>query len=63
MFDNLIGIVFMKQKFEKVEIKETYVAPLCECIEISSEGILCGSVVQSGEGVFGTEGDRFVGEW
>lgn len=53
----------MKQKFEKVEIKETYVAPLCECIEISSEGILCGSVSDTNEGVFGTEGDRFVGEW
>lgn len=54
----------MKQKFEKVEIKETYVAPLCECIEISSEGILCGSIPShTNEGVFGTEGDRFVGEW
>ena len=53
----------MKQKSEKIEIKETYVAPMCECIEILSEGILCASSVHSTGGVFGAEEDYFMGEW
>ena len=45
--------------------KELYIAPKCECIEICSEGILCGSDLSasSNEGVFGAEGDRLGGEW
>lgn len=53
----------MKQKSERIEIKETYVAPLCECIEISSEGILCASGIQSDGGRFGSDDDFFMGEW
>ncbi|MCR8894254.1 hypothetical protein [Bacteroides sp. ET336] len=55
----------MKQELKKVEVKELYVAPVCECIEMLSEGILCGSGngSNSSTGVFGAEGDRFVGEW
>lgn len=61
--NNFIGIVFMKKEFNMVEVKETYLAPVCECIEISSEGILCASSIQVNEGVFDTEGDSFMGEW
>ena len=55
----------MKQDLKKVEVKELYVAPVCECIEMLSEGILCASTGSdiSSTGVFGAEGDRFVGEW
>lgn len=54
----------MKQELKKVEVKELYVAPVCECIEMLSEGILCGSSESlTSTGVFGAEGDRFVGEW
>lgn len=55
----------MKQDLKKVEVKELYVAPVCECIEMLSEGILCASTDGniSSTGVFGAEGDRFVGEW
>lgn len=55
----------MKQDLKKVEVKELYVAPVCECIEMLSEGILCasGNTISTSTGVFGAEGDRFVGEW
>lgn len=53
----------MKQELKKVEVKEFYVAPVCECIEIMSEGILCASSVDSNTGAFGSEGDIFWGEW
>lgn len=53
----------MKQELKKVELKELYVAPVCECIEMLSEGILCASSLESSTGVFGAEGDRYVGEW
>lgn len=54
----------MKQELKKVEVKELYVAPVCECIEIFSEGILCASSSeQYPAGLFGSEGDGFVGEW
>ena len=54
----------MKQDLKKVEVKELYVA-VCECIEMLSEGILCasGNTISTSTGVFGAEGDRFVGEW
>lgn len=60
--NNFIGIVFMKKEFKKVEVKEVYLAPVCECIEISSEGVLCGSTF-TGDGAFGSEDNDFVGEW
>lgn len=54
----------MKQEFGKTEMKEAYVAPKCECIEVSSEGILCSSADGSNdESSFGSEGDIFGGEW
>lgn len=53
----------MKQELKEVELKELYVAPVCECIEMLSEGILCASDKVSSTGVFGAEGDRYVGEW
>lgn len=53
----------MIKEFEKVNVKEVYIAPMCECIEISPEGILCGSSIQANEGLFGSEGDIYVGEW
>lgn len=45
--------------------KDLYVAPRCECIEICSEGILCGSinVTLPDDGIFGSESDRLEGEW
>lgn len=55
----------MKQELKEVEVKELYVAPVCECIEMLSEGILCasGNTISTSTGVFGAEGDRYVGEW
>lgn len=54
----------MKQEFEKIEMKEVYVAPKCECVEVYSEGILCASdPTNVSNGVFDSVGDSFVGEW
>lgn len=54
----------MKQEFEKIEMKEVYVAPKCEYIEVRSEGILCSSSVESNQpSVFGYVGDSYRGEW
>lgn len=56
----------MKQDFANAEVKEFYVPPTCECVEVYSEGILCASdpsYTGNGGGVFEAEGDRFIGEW
>ena len=54
----------MKQDLEKAEIKEFYVPPTCECVEVYSEGILCASdPTNVSNGVFDSVGDSFVGEW
>ena len=54
----------MKQDLEKAEVKEFYVPPTCECVEVYSEGILCSSgSADAGYGVFNSVGDGFVGEW
>lgn len=54
----------MKQDLEKAEVKEFYVPPTCECVEVYSEGILCTSdPTNVSNGVFDSVGDSFVGEW
>lgn len=54
----------MKQDLEKAEVKEFYVPPTCECVEVYSEGILCSSGHEDvSNGVFDSVGDSFVGEW
>lgn len=54
----------MKQDLEKAEVKEFYVPPTCECVEVYSEGILCASDhTNVSNGVFDSVGDSFVGEW
>ena len=49
-------ICFMKNNVELTDKKEIYVAPVCECIEVDMEGVLCSST-------FETAGDDFWGEW
>lgn len=46
-----------------VKVKDLYQPPKYECIEVSIEGVLCMSGMQSSDGVFETEDDQFVGEW
>lgn len=53
----------MQQEFENVKLKEFYLPPTCECVEVCYEGILCASDFHVSNGVFDSEGDRFVGEW
>lgn len=54
----------MKQDFANAEVKEFYVPPTCECVEVYSEGILCASdPTNVSNGVFDSVGDSFVGEW
>ncbi len=54
----------MKQDLEKAEVKEFYVPPTCECVEVYSEGILCASdPTNVSNVVFDSVGDSFVGEW
>lgn len=54
----------MQKEFKKTDLKEMYVAPKCECIEVCSEGILCSSNINSDmESSFGSNGDFFTGEW
>lgn len=57
MVKNLFEIIcFMKNNVELTDKKEIYVAPVCECIEVDMEGVLCSSA-------FETAGDDFWGEW
>lgn len=53
----------MKQRFQKSQVKELYLPPTCECTEVSFEGFLCSSNIQSDDSAFGAEDDVFVGEW
>lgn len=53
-------LVFMKNDIELTEQREIYIAPVCECIEVDMEGMLCSS---SGNNSFETAGDDFWGEW
>lgn len=53
----------MQKKMENVDVKEMYVAPSCECIEVCSEGILCSSNISNTESSFDSQGDIFGGEW
>lgn len=50
----------MKNNVELTDKKEIYVAPVCECIEMDMEGMLCAS---SDRNPFETAGDEFWGEW
>lgn len=52
----------MKNNVELTDKKEIYVTPVCECIEMDMEGMLCASTYNE-MNPFDTVGDSFGGEW
>lgn len=50
----------MEKNVEMTDKREIYVAPMCECMEVDMEGMLCSS---DKNGVFESNGDDFWGEW
>lgn len=49
----------MEKRIETTDKREIYVAPVCECVEVEMEGMLCSSDKHG----FDTVGDDFWGEW